>query len=77
MVLKAISVSGNIGATQLSQETYTQHGPYTYTRDIPASLLTAEALRIDFRLDKSLPPGTGGDQRELGLIVSSVGLEAK
>jgi hypothetical protein len=75
--LKAISVSGNIGATQLSQETYTQQGPYTYTRDIPASLLTAEALRIDFRLDKSLPPGTGGDQRELGLIVSSVGLEAK
>ena len=75
--LKTISVSGNIGATQLSPETYTQQGPYTYTRDIPASLLNGEALRIDFKLDKSLPPGTGGDQRELGVIVSSVGLEAK
>jgi len=40
-------------------------------------LLNEEALRIDFKLDKSLPPGTGGDQRELGVIVSSVGLEAK
>jgi hypothetical protein len=75
--LKTISVSGNIGATQLSPETYTEQGPYTYTRDIPASLLNGEALRIDFKLDKSLPPGTGGDQRELGVIVSSVGLEAK
>jgi hypothetical protein len=75
--LKTISVSGNIGATQLAPETYTQQGPYTYTRDIPASLLNAEALRIDFKLDKSLPPGTGGDQRELGVIVSSVDLEAK
>lgn len=75
--LKTISVLGNIGATQLSPETYTEQGPYTYTRDIPASLLNAEALRVDFKLDKSLPPGTGGDQRELGVIVSSVGLEAK
>jgi hypothetical protein len=75
--LKTISLSGNIGTTQLSPETYTQQGPYTYTRDIPANLLNAEALRIDFKLDKSLPPGTGGDQRELGVIVSSVGLEAK
>ena len=75
--LKAVSVSGNIGATQLTPETYTEQGPYTYTRDIPANLLNGEALRVDFKLDKSLPPGTGGDQRELGVIVSSVGLEAK
>jgi hypothetical protein len=75
--LKTISISGNIGATQLSPETYTEQGPYTYTRDIPASLLNGEALRVDFKLDKALPPGTGGDQRELGVIVSSVGLEAK
>jgi hypothetical protein len=75
--LKTISVSGNIGATQLSPETYTEQGPYTYSRDVPDNLLNAEALRIDFKLDKSLPPGTGGDQRELGVIVSSVGLEAK
>jgi hypothetical protein len=75
--LKTISLSGTIGATPLSPETYTQSGPYTYTRDVPASLLNAEAVRVDFALDKSLPPGTAGDQRELGVIVSSVGLEAK
>jgi hypothetical protein len=75
--LKTVSLSGNIGATSLSAETYTEQGPYIYTRDIPAKLLTGDGLRVDFKLDKSLPPGTGGDQRELGVIVSSVGLEAK
>jgi hypothetical protein len=75
--LKTISLSGTIGQTPLSPETYTQSGPFTYTRDIPASVLNAEAVRIDFQLDKALPPGTGGDRRELGVIVSSVGLEAK
>lgn len=75
--LKTVSLSGNIGATQLSPESYTQPGQFTYTRDVAANLLTGEALRIDFALDKSLPPGTNGDQRELGVVVLSVGLEAK
>lgn len=75
--LKTVSLSGTIGATPLSPESYTQAGPYTYTRDIPPNLLNVEALRIDFQLDRALPPGTNGDQRELGVIVSSVGLEAK
>jgi hypothetical protein len=75
--LKTVSLSGTIGATALAPETYTQAGPYTYTRDIPANLLNAEAIRVDFQLDKVLPPGADGDQRELGIIVSSVGLEAK
>jgi hypothetical protein len=75
--LKTVSLTGTIGATELAPETYTQSGPYTYTRDIPANLLNADAVRIDFQLEKALPPGTNGDQRELGIIVSSVGLEAK
>jgi hypothetical protein len=75
--LKTISLSGTIGTTPLPSETYTQPGPYTYTCDVPASLLASDALRIDFQLDKSLAPGAVGDQRELGVIISSVGLEAK
>lgn len=74
--LKTISLSANIGGTPLSPETYTQPGPYTYTRDVPAGLLGSEAVRIDFQTDKALPP-TGVDARELGVIVGSVGLDAK
>ncbi|HLI86907.1 MAG TPA: hypothetical protein VKV17_23575 [Bryobacteraceae bacterium] len=75
--LKSVSLSGTVGPSALAPETYTKAGQYTYTRDIPANLLSAEAVRVDFQLDKALPPGTNGDQRELGVIVSSVGLEAK
>jgi hypothetical protein len=74
--LKTVALSANIGNTPLSPETYTQPGAYTYTRDVPASLLGSEAVRIDFQTDKALPP-TGADARELGLIVGSVGLDAK
>jgi hypothetical protein len=74
--VKTISLSATIGTTPLPPETYTQPGQYTYTRDIAPSLLGSEAVRIDFQTDKSLPP-TGADQRELAVIVASVGLDAK
>ena len=51
-------------------------GQYTYTRDVAPNLLGSEAVRIDFQLDKSLPPSSA-DARELGVIVASVGLDAK
>ena len=57
-------------------ETYTTAGDYFYVREIPASLLTGDALRVDFQLDKSMPP-SGADIRELGIIVLSIGLESK
>ena len=74
--LKAVSISAAIGGTQLSPETYTQSGEFTYTRDIDARLLAGEAVNIDFALDKFLAPGEA-DQRELGVVVTTIGLEAK
>jgi hypothetical protein len=74
--LKAVSLSGNVGTAPLSPESYTQTGQYTYTRDVPPSALTGESVRIDFQLDKSIPPGDV-DKRELGIIVNSVSLDAK
>ncbi len=74
--LKTVSLSATVGGTMLSPETYTQSGSFTYTRDVPPNLLGSEAVRIDFQLDKALPPGSA-DARELGVIVASVGLDAK
>jgi hypothetical protein len=74
--LKTIALAASIGGAALAPETYTQAGPYTFTRDVPASQLAGEAVRIDFQLDKALPPN-GADQRNLGLIVNSVALDAK
>ncbi|MBV9506924.1 MAG: hypothetical protein JO323_18190 [Acidobacteriia bacterium] len=77
--LKTVALSAVIGGVMLPPETYTKPGPYTYTRDVPSNALNVskDAVRVDFQLDKAIPPSAGGDQRELGVIVAAVGLDAK
>ncbi|HXK04410.1 MAG TPA: hypothetical protein VMS37_18550 [Verrucomicrobiae bacterium] len=74
--LKTVSLSASVGGLTLPPETYTTPGDYQYVRDIPASVLAGESVRVDFQLDKAMPP-SGADVRELGIIVFSVGLESK
>jgi hypothetical protein len=45
-------------------------------REVPANLLSDDAVRVDFRLDKALPPGDA-DKRELGVVASSAGLVSR
>jgi hypothetical protein len=71
-----ITLSASIGTVKLDPETYTKAGEYTYSRDVPASAMKGDAVRVDFALDKALPP-TGQDSRELGIIVTLAGFEAK
>lgn len=71
-----VTLTASIGVTKLKSETYKEPGNYTYAVDVPATLLAGEAVKVDFALDKSLPPG-GADKRELALIAISVAFEAK
>jgi hypothetical protein len=54
-------------------EIISKAGEVTYRRTIPAAALGGEAVTFDFRLDKFFAAGQV-EERELGLIVSSVGL---
>ena len=72
--LHSISLSGNVGGFALKPETYTRPGNYTYTRMVAPNLLASEEVRIDFQLDKVMPP-IGQDVRPLGIVVTSIGLE--
>jgi hypothetical protein len=74
--LKNMTLTASIGTTKLTPATYNKPGRYTYTADVPAELLSKETVTIDFDLDHSLPPGSV-DQRELGVIATAVGLDAK
>jgi hypothetical protein len=74
--LKTISLSATIGGSTLPLETYTQAGDYTYTREVAPALFAGESVRVDFQLDKSMPP-SGADLRDLGVVVLSAGLEPK
>jgi hypothetical protein len=74
--IKTTSISATVSGTTLSPETYTQPGEFDYTRDVEGKLLPGEAVNVEFTLDKFLTAGMV-EQRELGVIATSVGFEAK
>jgi hypothetical protein len=74
--VNAVTLSAKVGAAALAPETFSKPGDQEYVRDIPASAFTGDNVTIDFTLDKFLPSGAV-DNRELGLIVTSIALEAK
>jgi hypothetical protein len=74
--LHSLKLSAKVNGIDLAPEEYTRPGEQTYSRDVPAIALPATAVSVDFALDKFLPP-TPADNRELGIIVSAVGFEAK
>jgi len=74
--LKSVTLPAAANGPVLPSETYSKPGDYVFSRDVPASALGGEAVTIDFALDKVFPAGPA-DQRELGVIVSSIGLEPK
>jgi hypothetical protein len=73
---KAVALSAYVNGTPLPPETYTQAGQFTFSRDVPAGLLASDVTRVDFSVDKTLPP-TPADKRELGVVVSMVGFAPK
>jgi hypothetical protein len=72
--LKSVTLSAKTGTVELGSETYSSAGEYVFKKEVPGAALAGESVIFSFELDKALPPGTV-DQRELGLIVSSIGLE--
>jgi hypothetical protein len=73
---KSMTLSADVNGTKIPSETYNTAGDHTYSKDVPSSALASDAVTVDFALDKYLPPGTV-DQRELGIVVTSIGFEAK
>jgi len=74
--LTSVKLSASLDGVALAEETYTKPGQYVYSQDVPAQALAKRVVTVDFALDKFLPPGEA-DQRELGLVVTAVGFEAK
>src|SRR5204863_8603551 len=55
---KNITLSCSVNGTPLPPETYTQAGEFEYTRDVDPKLLAADAVNVEFALDKFIPAGT-------------------
>lgn len=74
--VKSMTVKARLGKLELAPETYAKPGEQIYSRDVPASALGGEVVTVEFEVDKFLPPGAV-EQRELALIVTTIGLELK
>ena len=74
--LGAITITARLGEHLLAPETFRNSGQYTLARDVPAAWMKPDGNRLDFALDKSLPP-TAQDGRELGIVVVSAALELR
>jgi len=74
--LGPVTLTANVNGTALPGETFSQTGDYVYKREVPASALQAEAVTVEFALDKFLAAGQV-ETRELGLIVAMIGFEAR
>jgi hypothetical protein len=72
--LGAIVLSARVANHSMAPETFAKPGTFTYSRDIPAAWLSAGPNRVDFELDKAMPP-SATDPRELGIIVSRASLK--
>jgi hypothetical protein len=74
--VKSVTISAKANGVDVAPETFVKTGDLEYTKDVPASAFKNESVTVDFTLDKYLAAGTV-DARELGVVVTSVGLEAK
>jgi hypothetical protein len=74
--LKTLDLTIAVDGIALPTQHYEKPGQFTLRLDVPVEALRYDPVRVDFTLDKALPP-SGREVRELGFIVSEVGLEAK
>ena len=74
--LGSVTLTALLNGTTLGSATWTQAGEYTFTSEVPASSIGTEPVTFDFVLDRFLAAGAV-DSRELGVIVSRVGLRSR
>lgn len=73
--LKQVTLTASVDGKKLASAPYKAEGNYIFAAEVPPGMLSSGSLKVDFALDKSLPPGA--DKRELGIIATSVGLTSK
>ncbi len=56
-----------------AEQTYNSEGAFTFTKPVPPGTVSPGAVQVTLRVNKARPPGTGGDLRELGLVILGLG----
>lgn len=74
--LGPMTLSADLSGHSLAPQTFTRAGSYVYERDVPAAVLRTGSVLASFHFDRALPPADA-DGRELGAVISSLGLKPK
>ena len=71
-----VTLTADVEGEEFLPETVTTGGSFSYSRPVPAAALRSNIVRVNFSFDKVLVPGNG-DGRELGAVVTRLGLVSK
>lgn len=74
--LGPVTLSASSPGFKYRDVTFTAGGPQEYVSPVPAAALKTNLLPVRFTLDRYLH-GSGADNRDLGVVVSSVALTTK
>jgi hypothetical protein len=72
--LTRLTVRARVGDAWLAPETYEKPGLQEYVREVPAHVMTGR-MQVEVKTDKAYR--AGGDSRDLGLIVHSIGFDVR
>jgi len=75
-VLGSMHLSATVNGVALAPQEYIRSGEADYIRDVPATAFRGGNATVDFVLDKVLP-ASGNERRDLGVVVTTIGFEAK
>jgi hypothetical protein len=75
--LKSIALSASVNGVALPPQSFTSSGTHIYVQSVPAAALNRSPARVDFALDKWMPPGSfnPNEDRELGVVVDVAALK--
>jgi hypothetical protein len=74
--LGSMTLSADIDGHDLPSQTFSKGGAYVYAPEVPPEALRSNVVPVNFSFDRAAPPA-GGDVRELGAVVSAVGLVSR
>jgi len=71
--LGPVTLRAVVNGYALPSETFTTRGPHVYAHGVPADVLRATAVAVEFASDKALPP-EGDDSREMAVVANRIAL---
>lgn len=69
-----LTLSATVNGTPVGAGSYDSPGEHFFAAEVPADALGDEPARVEFELDKAMPP-SGADPRELGVVALSIALK--